>query len=100
MAADPTIGPQPISTARPESSFVIAIGLNCTTLQFDLTRNALKKNSVQSWHRGLVFSAHLITLSALANTFGETLTICDPSAVLRACPEFIEGTGFRLAIIG
>jgi hypothetical protein len=36
MAAYPTIGPQPISTARPESSFVIGVGLNCTTQRIEL----------------------------------------------------------------
>jgi hypothetical protein len=49
MAAYPTIGPQPISTARPESSFVIAVGLNCTTLQADAAADiGLMENSVQS----------------------------------------------------
>jgi hypothetical protein len=33
-------------------------------------RNALMENSVQSWNRPFVFFAHLITLSARANTFG------------------------------
>src|SRR6266496_2417526 len=41
MAAYRTIGPQPISTARPESSFVIGAGLNCTTLQLALARDWL-----------------------------------------------------------
>jgi hypothetical protein len=38
MAAYPTIGPQPISTARPESSLLLPVGLNCTTRQFDFTQ--------------------------------------------------------------
>jgi len=35
LAAYPTIGPQPISAARPQSRFLINVELNCTTPRID-----------------------------------------------------------------
>jgi hypothetical protein len=63
LAAYPTLGPQPISAARTQSSYAFAIGLNVGEI-----------SSILASPHG-----YLITLSARASTFGAIVRpICSP----------------------